>query len=132
MYIKLLEGPSWPWSYGTWNYNYLCNQYLSPLKLWDQIRILDTTLCDKPCQSLVLGRWFSPATPVSSTNKTDRHDIAEILLKVVLNTIALTITLTYMNIIWSKIRRNTEQLYQRKVKILEKNVTCGTYHKTQI
>ena len=29
----------------------------------------------------------SPGTPVSSTNKTDRHHIAEILLKVVLNTI---------------------------------------------
>jgi len=28
------------------------------------------------------GWWFSPGTPVSSTNKTDRHDIAEILLKV--------------------------------------------------
>ena len=28
----------------------------------------------------------SPGTPVSSTNKTDRHDIAEIVLKVVLNT----------------------------------------------
>jgi hypothetical protein len=27
------------------------------------------------------GRWFSPGTPVSSTNKTDRHDITEILLK---------------------------------------------------
>ena len=32
---------------------------------------------------LVHGRWFSPA---SSTTKTDRHDIAEILLKVALNT----------------------------------------------
>jgi len=30
---------------------------------------------------LAHGRWFSPA---SSTNKTDRHDIAEILHKVVL------------------------------------------------
>jgi hypothetical protein len=29
--------------------------------------------------------------PVSSTNKTDRHDIAEILLKVALNTIAIYI-----------------------------------------
>jgi hypothetical protein len=29
--------------------------------------------------------WFSPGTPVSSTNKTARHDIAELLLKVVLN-----------------------------------------------
>jgi len=32
-------------------------------------------------------------TPVSSTNKTDRHDITEILLKVALNTIILTLTL---------------------------------------
>jgi hypothetical protein len=30
------------------------------------------------------GRWFSPGPPVSSTNKTDRHDIAEILLNVAL------------------------------------------------
>jgi hypothetical protein len=34
--------------------------------------------------------WFSPGTPVSSTNKTDRFAIAEILLKVALNTITLT------------------------------------------
>ena len=33
------------------------------------------------------GRWFSP---VSSINKTDHHDITEILLKVSLNTITLT------------------------------------------
>jgi hypothetical protein len=34
------------------------------------------------------GRWFSPGTPdpVSSTNKTDRHDITEIVSKVALNT----------------------------------------------
>ena len=44
-------------------------------------------ICDKVCQWLPTGRWFSPGTLVSSTNKTDRHDIAEILLKVVLNTI---------------------------------------------
>jgi hypothetical protein len=35
----------------------------------------------------VAGQWFSPGPPVSSTNKTDRHDITEILLKVALNTI---------------------------------------------
>ena len=28
------QGPSWPWSYGSWIYNYLCNLCLSPLKLW--------------------------------------------------------------------------------------------------
>jgi hypothetical protein len=32
------------------------------------------------------GQWFSPGTPTSSTTKTGRHDIAEILLKVALNT----------------------------------------------
>jgi hypothetical protein len=33
---------------------------------------------------LAHGRWFSPGAPASSTNKTGRHDIAEILLKVAL------------------------------------------------
>jgi hypothetical protein len=46
-----------------------------------------TSLCDKVCQWLARDRWFSPGTPVSSTNKIDRHDITEILLKVALNTI---------------------------------------------
>ena len=40
---------------------------------------------------LATGQWFSPSTPVSSTNKTDSHDITEILLKVALNTINQTI-----------------------------------------
>jgi hypothetical protein len=43
-----------------------------------------TTLCDKVCLLLAAGRWISPGTPVSSTNKTDCHDITEILLKVAL------------------------------------------------
>jgi hypothetical protein len=33
---------------------------------------------------LAHGQWFSPGTPASSTTKTGRHDIAEILLKVAL------------------------------------------------
>ena len=41
-------------------------------------------------QWLATGRWFSPGTPVSSTNKTDRHDIAKILLKIALNIIKPT------------------------------------------
>ena len=57
---------------------------------------LDTTLCDKVCQWLAAGRWFSLGTPVSSTNKTDRHDITEILLKVALNTITLTLWSFYL------------------------------------
>ena len=42
---------------------------------------------DKVCQWLATGRWFSPGIPVSSTNKIDSHDIAEILLKVAISTI---------------------------------------------
>jgi hypothetical protein len=41
---------------------------------------------DKVSQLLAHGRWFSPGTPASSTTITGRHDIAEILLKVALNT----------------------------------------------
>ena len=41
----------------------------------------------KVCQWLTTGRWFSPGTLISSTNKTERNDITEILLKVALNTI---------------------------------------------
>ena len=41
---------------------------------------------DKVYQLLDHGRWFSLGTPASSTTKTGRHDIAEILLKVALNT----------------------------------------------
>jgi len=30
---------------------------------------VDTALCDKVCQWLATGQWFSPSTPVSSTIK---------------------------------------------------------------
>jgi hypothetical protein len=51
------------------------NQCISPLKLWVRFEPrswrggLDTTICDKVCQSLATGRLFSPGTPVSSSNK---------------------------------------------------------------
>jgi hypothetical protein len=76
-----------------WFYNYLCNGSLSPLRFAFKSHawwvVLDTTLCDEVCQWLEAGWWFSPVTAVSSINKTDRHGITEILLKVVLNTITL-------------------------------------------
>ena len=69
----------------------LCNQCLSPLILCDRIPlgrgVHDTALCDEVCQWLAAGRWFSSESPVSSTNKTDRRDILEILLKVALSAI---------------------------------------------
>jgi hypothetical protein len=76
-------------SYGSWIYYYLCNQCLSPLTLWVRTPFrraeLNTTLCDKVCHRLATGRWFSPGTVVSSTNKIDSQNKTEILLKVVLS-----------------------------------------------
>jgi hypothetical protein len=72
------ELPSWSRSYGSWIYVYLCNQCISPLTLLVRTPlrqgVLDTTLCDKVCQWLATGRWFSPGTHVFSINKTDHHD----------------------------------------------------------
>jgi hypothetical protein len=52
------------WSYGSWIDNHLWNQCLSPLTLpvWILLRwgVLDTTLCDKVCQSdkVSIFSWF--------------------------------------------------------------------------
>ena len=104
MYNWLIE-PSWSWWYCSQIYDYLCNQCLSQLMLWVRIPlrrgVLDTTLCDK---CLSAGRWFSPSTPVSSTNKTDRQNITEILLKVALNTITLALNMMTMKIIYPAIQ----------------------------
>ena len=50
---------------------------------------------DKVYQLFAHGRWFSPGTPVSFTTKTGRHGIAEILLKVALNTKKIKIKSIY-------------------------------------
>jgi hypothetical protein len=68
-------------------FKYLCNQCLSPLKL--SIRIPLMTRCNRYIMWLAAYRWFSLGTPVSSTSKTDRYDITEILLKVALSTLTL-------------------------------------------
>jgi hypothetical protein len=51
----------------------------------------------------VTVRWNSPGTPVSSTNKSERHDIAEISLNVALNITKLT------NVIFNKKKKFTKQ-----------------------
>ena len=56
--------------------------------LWVRISIRARciTLCDKVCHWLAAGQWYFSSPPVSSTYKTDHHDITEIFLKVALNT----------------------------------------------
>ena len=56
---------------------------------------------DNVYQLLAQGQWFSPGTPASSTTKTGCHDIAEILLKVVLNTkIQIQIPMFMLFLMW--------------------------------
>ena len=72
------------------------------------------------------ARWFSSGTPNSSTNKTDRHDITDILLKMALSTIH-QIKRTYtsfcsINIIESKnisLYYNTRKIFLN----MEENLT---------
>ena len=54
-------------------------------------------------QLLAQGRWFSLGSPASSTTKTRRHDIAEILLKVALNTKNQSINPNH----WMQIKKTT-------------------------
>jgi hypothetical protein len=57
------------------------------LCVWIPLRwgVVNTTFCDKVCQWLATGRWFSPPIKLTAT-------ITEILLKVASNTITLTLT----------------------------------------
>ena len=68
------------------------SRFVHPSKLYPKLRMLSNLLShlswtDKVCQWLAAGWRFSRGTLVSSTNKTEFHDITEILLKVSLNAI---------------------------------------------
>jgi len=84
--------------------------------LWVQIPlrrgVLDTTLCDQVCQLLAAGLWFSPGNPVSSANKTDRHNIlvTEILYKVALTTINIAQN-SYLKMFYGR-RERYDPLYE--------------------
>jgi hypothetical protein len=90
-YLSL--GPSWSWSYGSWIYNYnmyLCFQCRSPLSSNPESCLIQHYVI-KFVSDFRQILWFSSGTPVSSTNKTYRHIITEILLKVALNIITQAI-----------------------------------------
>ena len=92
IFLRSFEGPSWSWWNGSWISNYLCSQCLLPLMLWVRTPlrrgVLDKHYVKKfVSDQVATGRWFPPGTPVSSTNKADRHDITDIWLKVALNSI---------------------------------------------
>ena len=51
---------SWSWSHGSWIYNYLCNQCLSPLKLW--VRIPFIARCTRYNIMWNVCRWLDLKT----------------------------------------------------------------------
>jgi len=89
---QLNEGRSC--SYGSWIYNYLCNEWLLSLTLClvsssARAELHSIQLYVINVVSVSDRSRFLLVTPVSSTNKTDRHNITEILLKVALNILTL-------------------------------------------
>ena len=87
------QGPGWINELGSW---IISNNSYKPITNTSWVRAQlcklqkrstrPTTASDRVCQLLAHDRWFSLGTPASSTTKTGRHDIAEIVLKVALNT----------------------------------------------
>ena len=69
--------------FGIHNFHIQCTIY----RTFSIYRTRLAAASDKVYQLLAHGRWFSSGTPASSTTKTGRHDIAQILLKLALNTI---------------------------------------------
>ena len=76
------------------------NKFFNGIKLMEKMKYSgdqDNEICalwkyiDNRNDLVRLYMWTSDAKPVSSTNKTDCHDITELLLKMVLNTITLTL-----------------------------------------
>ena len=84
--FKATEGPGWLNELGSWityhQYGGFVPSFINYKKGCTRL----AAASDKVYQLLAHGRWFSPGTTASSTTKTGRHDLVEILLKVALNT----------------------------------------------
>ena len=85
-------GPPWSWSYGSLIYILVTIYAISAYQYSEfESRSGEVYLIQHYVKKFVSDLWqFTPGTPVSSINKTDRQDITEILFKVALNTITLT------------------------------------------
>ena len=94
-------GPSWSWSYGSLILSLtvqsvpITTEVVSSNPVHGEVYSIQHYVI-KFCQWLVTDRRFSLGTMVSSSNKTDRHDITEVLLKVAFNIISLKQTINVL------------------------------------
>ena len=76
--------------YGSWIYSYLCNQCMSASSCEFESRLDEVySIQHYVIKFVCVWRLVRGFRRLSSTSKTERHDITEILLKVALHTIAL-------------------------------------------
>jgi hypothetical protein len=61
----------WKIGFASFYYDFLVYEVLSLVIIVDYIYTIQLEIKDTRC--LATGRWFSPGTPVSSNNKSDRH-----------------------------------------------------------
>ena len=94
----LLRGPGWLNELGSWiTYQLIQAYHKYGFVIYKKGYTRLAVASDQVYQLLAHGRWFSPSTPASSATNTGRHDIAEILLKVALNTKSLKFLLLLSN-----------------------------------
>jgi hypothetical protein len=77
--------------------------------------------------SVATGQWFSPGNPVSSTNKTDHHDITEILLKVALSVLNQQTIRKLLSVLMYNKKKNqisTQIVISLKSTCLWRNTIC--------
>ena len=77
-------GINWSVLFVHLNHHLMMSCFSSQIKSFFQIHFSILLVEKTVCQWLAAGWWFSSDTPLSSANKTDLHDITEILLKVTL------------------------------------------------
>ena len=88
---RVQQGHSWSRSYDIWIFNYLVQsvaiitKVVSSNPVHDEVYLIQHYVIKFVSDLRQVGLFH--CTPVFSTNKTDCHEITEILLKVLLNTI---------------------------------------------
>jgi hypothetical protein len=80
----LIYAPSWSWLYGSWIYNYLCKQWISPLTLWVRTRSGEVYSIQLYAIIFVSDLRQIGFLRVSSTNTNCRHDTTGIIYNKIL------------------------------------------------